>query len=64
VRWLEASALVLAAVAGLWAALRFRSRNNPNSTAELVGWWFLASMGALIVVGAWVGLLLELRAGR
>jgi hypothetical protein len=48
--------LTLTALAGLWAALRFRSRNNPNSTAELVGWWFLAVMGGLIIGGGLAGL--------
>jgi len=50
------SALALAGVAGVWAGLRFRSRNNPNSTAELVGWWLLAFMGGLIVGGGMLGL--------
>lgn len=45
-----------------WAALRFRSRNNPRSAAGLAGWWLLAGVGLVIVVGAWVGLILSLRA--
>jgi hypothetical protein len=61
VRWAGASALTLTALAGLWAGLRFRSRNNPNSALELVGWWFLAGVGGLIIGGGIFGLWITTR---
>lgn len=62
--WAELFALTALGIAGTWAALWFRSRNNPLSAAGLAGWWLLAGVGFVIVVGGWVGLILELRAAR
>lgn len=60
--WAALFALTAVGIAGTVAALRFRSRNNPSSTAGLAGWYLLAGVGGAIVVGAWVGLLWTLRA--
>lgn len=57
-------ALTAVAIAGTVAALRFRSRNNPKSAAGLAGWYLLGGVGFVILVGGYVGLILEIRAAR
>ena len=50
-RWAELFVLTALGIGGTWAALRFRSRNNPASTLGLMAWYGVALAGG--------GLLLE-----